>query len=57
MNNWITVWKVNKMNSLSMFSKLINPEKNTIVAVASYFKPTVFDRVDFIEDTLLPQLQ
>ena len=35
----------------------VNPERNTVVAVSSYFKPTVFDRVDFIEDTLLPQLQ
>lgn len=34
----------------------INPEKNTVVAVTSYFKPTVFDRVDFIEDSLLPNL-
>ena len=34
----------------------VNPEKNTVVAVASYFKPTVFDRVDFIEDVLLPAL-
>ena len=31
----------------------VNPEKDTVVAVASYFKPTVFDRVDFIEDNLL----
>ena len=31
----------------------VNPEKNTVVAVSSYFKPTVFDRVDFIEDNLL----
>ena len=28
----------------------INPEKNIVVAVASYFKPTVFDRVDFIRE-------
>ncbi len=28
----------------------INPEKNIVVAVASYFKPTVFDRVDFIQN-------
>ena len=32
----------------------VNPETNTTVAVASYFKPTVFDRIDFIEDVLLP---
>lgn len=34
----------------------VNPEKNTVIAVASYFKPTVFDRVDFIEEVLLPAL-
>ena len=26
----------------------INPEKNIVVSVASYFKPTVFDRGEFI---------
>lgn len=31
----------------------VNPEKNTVVAVASYFKPTIFDRVDFIEKFIL----
>ena len=34
----------------------VNPEMNTVVAVSSYFKPTVFDRVDFIEDFLIPEL-
>ncbi|MCR5340802.1 MAG: hypothetical protein K6E60_05580 [Saccharofermentans sp.] len=34
----------------------VNPEKNTVIAVASYFKPTVFDRVYFIEEVLLPAL-
>ena len=32
----------------------VDPEENIVVSVASYFKPTVFDRVDFIEDILLP---
>ena len=32
----------------------VNPEKDIVAAVSSYFKPTVFDRVDFIEDILLP---
>ena len=32
----------------------VNPEEDIVVAVSSYFKPTVFDRVDFIEDVLLP---
>ncbi len=34
----------------------VNPEQNIVVAVSSYFKPTVFDRVDFIEDDLLPKV-
>lgn len=34
----------------------INPEKNVVVAVASYFKPTVFDRVDFIQEYIEPVL-
>ena len=32
----------------------VNPEKNIVVAVASYFKPTVFDRVDFIREYIEP---
>ena len=32
----------------------VNPEKNIVVAVASYFKPTVFDRVDFIQEYIEP---
>ena len=32
----------------------INPEKKLVVAVASYFKPTVFDRVDFIQEHIEP---
>lgn len=32
----------------------VNPEEDIVVAVSSYFKPTVLDRVDFIEDVLLP---
>lgn len=35
----------------------VNPGKDIAVGVSSYFKPTVFDRVDFIEDTLLPALE
>lgn len=31
----------------------VNPKINTVVAVTSYFKPTVFDRVDFIENEVL----
>ena len=32
----------------------INPEKNIVTSVASYFKPTVFDRVDFIKEYIEP---
>ena len=32
----------------------INPEKNIVIAVSSYFKPTVFDRVDFIREYIEP---
>ena len=28
----------------------INPEKNIVISVASYFKPTVSDRVGFIQE-------
>ncbi len=35
----------------------VNPEMNAVVAVSSWFKPTVFDRVDFIEDVLLPNFR
>ena len=34
----------------------VNPDTNIVVAVSSYFKPTVFDRVDFIEEVLLPTI-
>lgn len=34
----------------------VDPVRRTVAAVSSYFKPTVFDRVDFIEKTLLPSL-
>ena len=32
----------------------VNPEKEIVEAVASYFKPTVFDRVDFIREHIEP---
>lgn len=34
----------------------VNPDKNVVVSVASYFKPTIFDRVDFIEEYVLKSL-
>ena len=32
----------------------INPEKSIVIAVSSYFKPTIFDRVDFIQEYIEP---
>lgn len=32
----------------------INPEKNIVISVSSYFKPTIFDRVDFIQEYVEP---
>lgn len=34
----------------------VDPNENLVVAVASSFKPTIFDRVDFIEQYLIPKL-
>ncbi len=35
----------------------INPIKNIVVAITSYFNPRVFDRVDFIEDVVLKYVE
>lgn len=32
----------------------VNLGKNTVISVASYFKPTIFDRVDFIQEYIEP---
>ena len=34
----------------------IHPEKNIVISVASYFKPTIFDRVDFIQQYIEPMV-
>jgi CubicO group peptidase (beta-lactamase class C family) len=34
----------------------IEPENNLVVAVTAYFKPTVFDRVEFIEEVIKPYI-
>ena len=34
----------------------VDPTQNLTVAVASYFKPTIFDRVDFIQNGIVPTL-
>ena len=35
----------------------INPEKNIVISVSSYFKPTIFDRVDFIQKYIEPFIE
>lgn len=35
----------------------VDPNRKIVAAVSAYFKPTVFDRIDFIEEVLLPALQ
>ena len=32
----------------------VNSEKNVVIAVSSYFKPTILDRVDFIQEYVEP---
>ena len=32
----------------------INPENNIVISVSSYFKPAIFDRVDFIQEYIEP---
>lgn len=32
----------------------IDPENSLVVSITSYFKPTVFDRIDFIEEVIKP---
>ena len=34
----------------------IDPENNLVISVTSYFKPTVFDRIEFIEEIVKPFL-
>ena len=34
----------------------VAPDKKAVVAISAYFKPTVFDRVEFIENILLPDI-
>ena len=35
----------------------INESKNIVVAITSYFKPTVFDRIDFVREYIEPILE
>lgn len=35
----------------------VNPKKDIVIAVSSYFKPTIFDRVDFIREYIEPFIE
>ena len=35
----------------------INPQKKLVLAVSGYFKPTVFDRIDFIKEQIEEKLK
>ena len=35
----------------------INPQKELVVAVSGYFKPTVFDRIDFIKEQIEEKIE
>lgn len=34
----------------------VNPKKNIVVSITSYFNPRIFDRIDFIEDELIDKI-
>lgn len=34
----------------------VDPENKLVVAVTSYFKPTIYDRIDFIEEKIIPNI-
>lgn len=34
----------------------VNPSRGIVIAVTSYFKPTIFDRIDFIEKVVIPSI-
>ena len=35
----------------------VDPNEKVVVAVSSYFRPAVHDRIEFIENILLPVIQ
>lgn len=35
----------------------INPEENSVITVASWFKPTILDRIDFIRNVIEPYIE
>ncbi|HBA49078.1 MAG TPA: hypothetical protein DCZ91_15030 [Lachnospiraceae bacterium] len=34
----------------------INPQKKLVITVSAYFKPTVFDRIDFIKEQIVEKM-
>ena len=32
----------------------VNPSNNIVIAITSYFKPTIFDRIDFVQKYVEP---
>ena len=55
---WIIDKKKNIYSAIGNSGNVIyiNPEKNIVISVASYFKPTIFDRVDFIKKYIEPNI-
>lgn len=56
---WIIDRKKNIYSAIGNSGNVIyvNPEKDIVIAVSSYFKPTVFDRVDFIREYIEPFIE
>ena len=55
---WIIDNKKNIYSAIGNSGNIIyvNPQKNLAISVASYFKPTIFDRVDFIQKYIEPSI-
>ena len=53
---WIIDYKKNIYSAIGNSGNVIyiNSEKNIVVSVASYFRLTIFDRVDFIQEYIEP---
>ena len=56
---WIIDREKNIFSAIGNSGNVIyaNPEKDIVIAVSSYFKPTVFDRVDFIREYIEPFIE
>lgn len=44
--------KINQENSGNVI--YVNPSNNIVIAITSYFKPTIFDRIDFVQKYIEP---